>query len=358
MVLVRLALLPFSFLYRAVTFTRNWLYDKGILSSTGFDIPIISVGNLSVGGTGKTPQVEYLIRALQNDYKLAILSRGYGRSSKGFVLGNSTSTAKEIGDEPLQYLLKYPQVNVAVCENRVKGAKELLMLKPEIEIIILDDAFQHRAIKPGLQILLTEYSNLFCDNYHLPSGTLRESSKGMKRADMIVVTKTPSILSPMERRRIESKLKPFSYQTIYYSWIKYGDFLPTWQVPGPQVIGKDFYFQRGYQILLFTGIANPSLLFTYLKDSGARVQLMRFPDHHNYNEADVERIRTEYESIKSSNKLILTTEKDMMRLKTEFGEFLKNYKVFYIPIESHFHENDDKNFKKQVNRFIADQRSV
>ena len=349
----KILLLPISVLYGLVVSFRNWLFNKKILKSTSFPLPIISVGNLTTGGTGKTPHVEYLIRLLNEKYKIATLSRGYGRKTKGFLLGDKNSSSEHLGDEPMQYLQKFENIKVTVGEKRVLAVEELLKIEPGTEVILLDDAFQHRAIKPGLSILLTQYSRIFANNQLLPTGTLREGIKGMKRADIIVITKTPSILSPLERRRIISDIKPFEHQKVYFSCIKYGEFLPTWPVTKPLTISKDFYFERKYSILLVTGIANPTLLQTYLEERTKEVKLIRFPDHYQFKPGDLEKIEKTFNEIRNPNKIIITTEKDWMRFRNpELIETVQRLKMFYIPIEVKFHDQDGEKFNKQVLEFV------
>ncbi len=319
---------------------RNKFYDWNIFASTRFQVPVISVGNLSVGGTGKTPHIEYLIRLLSPDFQVATLSRGYGRKTKGFLLSDNTSTAIDIGDEPLQFKRKYPQLPVAVDEKRVRGIKKLLELFPSIQGILLDDAFQHRAIKPGLSIVLTDFSNPYFEDYVIPSGTLREFRSGIKRADIIIVTKCPEVLLPIERERIEKSVKPLPHQNLYFSYINYGEFIP-FQEETITPFSKAYYFERHYSIVLLTGIANTQPLEYYLKDKAKTVVSVRFPDHHVFTVNDLEHVKKIFDNIASANKILLTTEKDAMRLKTpELSAILKHLPLFYMPIEILFHEKD------------------
>jgi tetraacyldisaccharide 4'-kinase len=350
---LKILLSPVSVIYKWITSFRNTLYNKGIFKSTAFGLPVISIGNLTVGGTGKTPHTEYLIRLLKDKYSVVTLSRGYGRKTKGFQVAEPHSNSTHIGDEPSQYYTKFRDIKVCVGENRVQAVQKLLEQFPETEVILLDDAFQHRAIKPGLSILLTEYNRLFIENYLLPLGTLRESASGMKRADIIIITKTPTILSPIERRRIESSIRPLPHQKIYYSYIKYGEFVPAWDPKKPLLINKEFYFERHYCVLLVAGIANPDPVYIYLKDSGAKVSLMKFPDHHEYTLADTEKIKKAFEDLRGNNKIILTTEKDYMRFKKpELEGFLNEMKIFYLPIEVAFHDRDAQQFNNRILSFV------
>jgi tetraacyldisaccharide 4'-kinase len=326
---------------------RNMLYDRKIFPSSKPDIPTISVGNLCVGGTGKTPHIEYLIQVLKNEFYIATLSRGYGRNSSGFVLADTQSTASEIGDEPMQFKKKYAGIRVAVDEKRVRGIQKLLNNFPSLQAVLLDDAFQHRAIAPGLSILLTDFSKLYVNDFVIPTGNLREFRNGSKRADIIIVTKCPHVLLQIERKRLTDEIKPQPRQQIYFSSIKYGDFIPLHVAKNP--FTKEYYFERNFSVLLVTGIANTSSLSYYLKDKIKNVEHIKFPDHHDFSKKDLEKIRTAFSNMTAANKLILTTEKDAMRLKgTDFSTVLKDLPVFYIPIEVAFDEKD----KNALNNYI------
>jgi tetraacyldisaccharide 4'-kinase len=340
MKLLRIIAFPLSVLYGTLLGLRNKLYDWGIFSSTTFQTPIISVGNLSVGGTGKTPHIEYLIRLLNEEFKVATLSRGYGRKTKGFVLANAQSTATDVGDEPLQFKSKYPEIPVVVDEKRVRGVKKILEKFPSIDIILLDDAFQHRAIKPGLSIVLTDFNNLYFDDFVMPTGTLREFRSGIKRADIIIVTKCPEILVPIERQQIEKKINPLPKQHVYFSHIKYGEFLP-FHAEKLNPFSKAYYFERHYSILLLTGIANTQPLEYYLKEKSKNLVPVQFPDHHVFTATDIEQVKKIFDNIASANKIILTTEKDAMRLKcVELSAALEHLPLFYIPIEIDFYDKN------------------
>ena len=332
--LLRKILFPFAILYGFITSIRNFLFDKGILKSYSFNIPIIAVGNLSVGGTGKTPQIEYLIRLLSPKYKVATLSRGYKRQSKGFILADSTSNAEILGDEPFQFYKKFNNIQVAVDTNRKNGIEQLLSQTNIPEIILLDDAFQHRKVKAGLYILLTSYSDLYSDDFMLPTGNLRESRSGAKRANLVVVTKCPATLSLDEQNKIKSKLNLASTQDLYFSFIDYDD----------SIYSEDKSMKvseiRNVDKLLLAGIAKPEPFFGYLQQEND--MCLRYPDHHHFTEKDLLEINN-----KSQNKLIITTEKDFVRLK---GNILKE-QLFYLPIRSSFlslGENFDKTIKNYV----------
>jgi tetraacyldisaccharide 4'-kinase len=330
---------------------RNKLYDRKIFPSTTPDIPTISVGNLCVGGTGKTPHIEYLIHLLKNEFYLATLSRGYGRSSSGFMLADTQSTAADIGDEPMQFKKKYAGIRVAVDEKRVRGVQKLLNNFPSLQAVLLDDAFQHRAISPGLSILLTDFSKLYIHDFVIPTGQLREFRNGSKRADIIIVTKCPHVLLPIERKRLTDEIKPQSQQQIYFSSIKYGDFIPLNVAKNP--FTKEYYFERNFSVLLLTGIANTSALSYYLKDKIKNVEHVKFPDHHDFSKKDLERVKAIFNSMPAANKLILTTEKDAMRLKnTDFSTILKDLPVFYIPIEITFDEKDKNALNNSILNYV------
>lgn len=254
-----LFLFPFALIYGLITWFRNKLFDWGILTEKIHSIPIISVGNLSMGGTGKTPLIEYLIRFLQNEYKLATLSHGYGRKTKGFLIADKNASAKKIGDESMQYVEKFPNISVAVDEIRNRGVEKLMKQVPDLDLILLDDAFQHRFIKAGLSIMLTDFYLLYSDDYVFPSGSLREFRSGAKRADIVIVTKTPIVLSPITRRRIEGELKLKEHQLLLFSKITYGNFTSFNKIEGTDL--KKHYSH----ILLFTGIANNYPLQDHLR---------------------------------------------------------------------------------------------
>lgn len=340
MKLLRILAFPFSLLYGLVLLIRNKLYDWNVLKSTSFGVPVICVGNLSVGGTGKTPHIEYLIRLLSPDFKVAVLSRGYGRKTKDFLLSDNNSTATDIGDEPLQFKTKFPEIPVAVDEKRVRGIKKLLELFPDIQVVLLDDGFQHRAVKPGFSIVLTDFSKPYFKDYVVPTGSLREFRRGIQRADSIVVTKCPDVLVPIEKAAFQKPIQPESHQQLHFSSIKYGDFIP-FHKQGIAPFGKEYYFEHHYSIVLFTGIANTEPLEYYLKDKVKNLVPVRFADHHAFTLADIENIKKIFDNIASANKILLTTEKDAMRLKTpELSDALKHLPLFYIPIEIAFHKDE------------------
>ncbi|MEI6820355.1 MAG: tetraacyldisaccharide 4'-kinase [Bacteroidota bacterium] len=347
MKLVGLLLFPFSLLYGIVVCFRNKLFDLKILKSEKFNLPIISIGNLTMGGTGKTPHIEYLIRLLGGENKLATLSRGYGRSTKGFLLVDDTSNAESAGDEPLQYRNKFKDVKVAVDEKRCRGIKTLINKFPETDIILLDDAYQHRYVKPGLSILLTDFYRPFSHDYIFPSGTLREFKSGKKRADIIIVTKSPRILSPITCKSMEEDMKLLPNQQVYYSYIDYGDLVPL------NEYSKSITTRKFSYILMFAGVANPYPMEEQLKTLSDTVEVLKFQDHYQYKTKDIQKIRDHFESIFPKNKVIITTEKDAMRIKgTVLEEIFVNLPIFYIPIEIKLHKKDKENFDNQIINYV------
>ena len=333
--LLRKILFPFAILYGFIISIRNFLYDIDILKSYSFNVPVIAVGNLSVGGTGKTPQIEYLIRLLSPKYKVATLSRGYKRKSEGFILADSTSNAEIVGDEPFQLHQKFSTIRVAVDANRRNGIELLLSQTEMPEVILLDDAFQHRKVKAGFYILLTSYGDLFSDDFMLPTGNLRESKNGAKRANVIIVTKCPENLSLDEQNRIKIKLSISSSQELYFSFTDYDDFIysedENRKVSEIRNVGK----------LLLAGIAKPEPFFAYLQ--GENDAKLEYPDHHHFTKNDILEINN-----KSDNKLIITTEKDYVRLKGK----LPNEQLFYLPIQSSFISGSE-NFDKTITNYVG-----
>lgn len=304
---LRKLLFPFSIIYGFITWIRNKCYDYGIFKSFSFDIPVISVGNLRVGGTGKTPQIEYLIRLLQPAKRVAVLSRGYQRKSSGFLMAQNGMDANVLGDEPYQYFKKFPEIIVAVDEKRVHGIQQLLKVPNPPEIILLDDAFQHRSVKPGLSILLTTFNDLYVEDIVLPAGNLREFKTGAVRSDIIIVTKSPENLSEKHQAEIIKKLNPTKEQSVYFSAIFYNE----------NLIGKEHLSineLQDYEVLLVTGIANPKPLINFLQTRNINFKHLSYPDHHGFTHQDIKKISDTYNTILSQNKIILTTEKDYVRI--------------------------------------------
>lgn len=327
---LRKILLPFSALYKGITQTRNKLYDKGILTANEFETPLIVVGNLRVGGTGKTPQVSYLVSLLKKKYNVAVLSRGYKRKSKGFVLADHNATALTIGDEPFQLYRQHPDILVAVDADRTNGINKLQKLDNPPDVIILDDAFQHRKVKAGFNILLTPYKDLYVNDSHLPTGNLRESIESASRAQVLVVTKCPDTLSEEEEYQTALKLNPSLNQTVFFTNILYDTVIKN----NTNEIAIDSL--SDFEILLLTGIANPKPLVNFLKNKNIKYKHLAFPDHYNYTEKDINTIKTNFDTIVNKKKLVLTTEKDYVRI----FERLDN--LYYLSIQTNFinHQTD------------------
>lgn len=333
--IITYALTPFSWIYHGVTEVRNWMFDKNfLLKSVKFDVPVISVGNLSVGGTGKTPHVEFILRQLLGTYNIGVVSRGYMRSTKGFVLAGSKSTPATIGDEPYQIYEKYGRrVRVAVCERRAEGIKKLLEAAPEVNLIVLDDAFQHRYVKSDIPILLMDYNRPIYNDNLLPLGQLREDKSGLMRAEMVIVTKCPDELSSLQCRMMKRDLKIMPYQKLYFSRIKYMPIRPVFIDDHPYKV--DLYSLTAKDlVMLVTGVANPRPLIEECMRHPFRTKIMHFPDHHNFTRADIQKIEERYKAYKGARKIILTTEKDAGRLlhNPYFPQYLKPY-TFAIPVE-------------------------
>jgi len=298
----------------------------GWKTSKAFDFPVICVGNLSTGGTGKTPTIEYLIRLLRDQYSVATLSRGYKRDTKGFILANDHATAKTIGDEPFQFYRKFKDAIVAVDADRRRGISEIIKLN-QADVILLDDAFQHRSVKANLNILLTSYGNLYTDDIVLPTGNLREPRAGAKRANIILVTKCPPLLSDSEKGQIRKKLNPLAHQHVYFSSISYSDTIlnENKELPLSSLIGK--------KVSLVTGIANPEPLINYLKSKSVNFEHLNFEDHHVFSASEI--------NVLKEKEIILTTEKDYVRLQ---GDFKSNIsQLWYIPISFEIDEAPEFN---------------
>lgn len=344
---LRLLMIPLALLYGMVAFLRNKLFDWRILPSESFDVPVISVGNLISGGSGKTPHVEYLIRMLRDRYRIAVLSRGYKRKTKGFYIAREDSSVREVGDEPLQMKQKFPDIIVAVHERRTKGIKALLKDYPDTNLILLDDAFQHRYVKPGLNLLLTEYYHPFFRNFLLPAGTLREPRSGVKRADALIVTKTPGVFSPLDRRFFLKKLCRFRIKKILFSSLKYQILRPLGNT-SPATLRE-----KTKTIFLYTGIANPSSIEEHLKMHCQELIVRTFPDHHQFTVSDLKKLRERFNDSMSRSKIIVVTEKDAMRLQhPALTEQLKGLPVYCLPVEVFFHRPDQQQFESLIEDFL------
>lgn len=348
------SLYPFSFLYGIGVNFRNKLFDWGILSSKSYDIPVICVGNITVGGTGKTPHTEYLIRLLQKDFKVAVLSRGYKRKSRGFLLADVNTPVRMIGDEPYQMKQKYPTVYMAVDKDRRHGIEQLCKeeIAPGTEVILLDDAFQHRYVQPGINILLVDFYRLICNDTLLPAGRLREPESGKSRANIVIVTKCPSHIKPMDYRVITKQMDLYPYQKLYFSTFKYGKLTPVFKEYGGSKRSLDELKKDEY-VLLLTGIASPKQLIQDLEQYTSNLETMTFPDHHNFTKDDMQLLSSRIDKIPEKDKVIITTEKDASRLiqHPALDEKLKQI-LYSLPIEIEFLQDQQDNFNQNIIGYV------
>lgn len=340
----RIFLFPFSLLAWVYIKARNWLYDKGYLKSVSFNLPLICIGNISVGGTGKSPMVEYLVRMLQPQYKVATLSRGYKRKTKGYALANEATTALEIGDEPMQFHLKFPDIPVAVGEQRLEAIPQLLHDRPETEVVLLDDAFQHRAIKAGLNILLTDYNNRYTEDWYLPTGDLRDNKSSAHRAQVIIVTKCPPELTEAERGRILNELKPVAVQSVFFSCIVY-------DTPYHIITRKPFQLHPGCEVLLVTGIANPKAIKHYIELRVKAYLEKNYSDHHIFTIDDLKEMKERYGRLQGQENLIITTEKDAVRL-LKYEKELVHFPLYVLPVQHQIKFGEEEKLREIVLRFI------
>ncbi len=346
-------LYPLSLVYGLITGIRNFLYNAEILKSHEFKIPVICVGNLAVGGTGKTPHTEYLIELLRENFNVAVLSRGYKRETRGFLIAGKVSLTEDIGDEPMQMLRKFPEITIAVDRRRVHGVNEILKGKPDTNVIILDDGFQHRSITPGFSILLSAYERLMINDHMLPYGNLRESIGNMRRADIILITKSPETISPIQRRLVVKDIGKAPYQNLYFTSITYKKPLPVFDDTDPEddIISTANAGDRG--IVLVTGIANPEPLSEYLHNKAGEMISLSFSDHHRFDKNDIEKIKEAWNSLKSFRKYLITTEKDAVRLR-EFTNFAEPFRAafYYIPVGIHFLNDDQEEFDNLIIDYV------
>lgn len=342
--LLRVLLFPVAVLYGIVVKLRNYLYDKEIIKSTEFNFPVIVVGNLSVGGTGKSPMVEYLLQLLTARFKVASLSRGYKRKTRGYILAGENTTAIDLGDEPMQFHLKFPQVAVAVGEERAIAIPQILFDRPDTEVIIMDDAFQHRAVKAGFNILLTDFNNLFYKDYFLPTGNLRDSRSRYKQADMIVVTKCNETITVEDKEKIKAHINPRIGQPVFFSSIQYG-------IPYHIITKEKRNIDAETDVLLACGIAKPQMLKQYLGNLSATVETVYYRDHYIFSIDDLKHIISRFNKIASQHKIIIVTEKDAVRL-VKFDAILKDVPLYVLPIETSFLFNEAALFNNEVEKFI------
>ncbi len=343
----KVLLSPFSLLFASIISLRNIIYETGLLKSTSFNLPVINVGNLTVGGTGKTPHIEYLIRLLSPYIKVSTLSRGYKRKSKGFRLVGPLDNAIDSGDEPLQYKKKFPSIPVAVSESRNIGIPMLIRHHPEVQAVLLDDAFQHRSVVPGLNILLTEYGNLFVDDMLLPAGRLREPKSSYVRADIIIVTKTPFALEDEERERITKKIKPYPFQKLLFSKYEYGQ--------AYFILDQNIKVElnQSLKIQLISAIASVDYLLGYLNEKCIVENVIKFEDHHYFSEYEMEHFNKIASENDFENTIFLTTEKDATRLLL-YKDYINEHQIpiFVLPVNVSFHDEDNIIFDQCIKQFL------
>ena len=339
---------PLSWLYGCIIGFRNFLFDVGVLKSRAFDIPVISVGNITVGGTGKTPHVEYLIRLLKDRFNVAVLSRGYKRRTKGYIVADANTIMTDIGDEPFQMKQKFPKVTVAVDAKRVHGIETLMDSDKKIDVILLDDAFQHRYVKPGINILLVDYHRLIIYDKLLPAGRLREPLSGKNRADIVIITKCPDALRPMEFRVVTKAMDLFPYQGLFFTKLAYDDLKHMYNGSTRELnsIGSDEH------VLLLTGIASPRQLREDLKPYVKNLTPLRFPDHHEFNDDDVQFINETFANMPSP-KIVITTEKDAVRINDTKGlskEIKDN--IYSLPVKIKFLLEQEEVFNEKIISYV------
>lgn len=337
---------PFSLIWWLVSSIRNTLFNTKVFTSQEFDLPVIGVGNLSMGGSGKTPHVEYLIELLHHQNPVSVLSRGYKRKTTGYIFGSTQSTVKQIGDEPLQYKLKYPSVPVAVCESRVIGIPQLLMDAPNTEVVLLDDIFQHRSIKPGLNILLTDYNQIYTNDWLFPAGNLREHTLGAKRADLILVTKCPTNMTLVESEAIRKRINPKSHQQLFFTAYHYGQ---PYSLYHPDHRLAD----TNHEVLLMTGIAKPKYLKNYIESAYDAAFLNQFADHHHFTMSDINQVEQIFQNLGDVSKVIMITEKDAVKLSRFSKEFQQaGLPVFIQPIQVKVLFDEATNLNQEVYNFV------
>lgn len=335
-----LFLYPISIIYRLITDFRNMLFDFGILKSEEFPVPVICVGNLTAGGTGKTPHIEYIIDLLRKDFKISVLSRGYKRKSKGFVVSEISSTVSDIGDEPFQISRKFPEIVVSVNNNRREGIRKILKMFPETNVILMDDGFQHRWVKPGFSVIVTDYNRLMTRDHIMPYGRLRENTNNRKRAGVIIVSKVPDRIENEEIAEITLELKYDTQQKIFFTSYLYGNLIPLFNKDHLNEIPLEKTESASTDAVLITGIATPQPLKKHIENYFRNVTHLEFPDHYCFDRNDIEKISSTFDGLRSEDKIIITTEKDATRLR-EFINIENSLKgaIYYIPIKVLFHNN-------------------
>lgn len=346
-------------MYGGIVRARNWLFDKEVIPSEAFDIPIIGIGNLSAGGTGKTPMAEYVLRLLEeNGYTPALLSRGYGRATKGYLAVKPYTTAKQAGDEPYQIKRKFTGILVAVCEDRAEGVRRIMKSNPEVNVIVLDDSFQHRRLKQGFSILLTSATKPYFLDKLLPAGRLREPQAGKSRADVIIMTKCATLPNSERKAQLIKKLDPADNQEVYFTCIHYSSLYKV-SFDGREEEQFPIENLKGYDVLLFTGIASPEPMAEFLEEKGMDYELVRFADHHAYTGADIRKIKAKWDEMRQMNKLLLTTEKDWRRLEhTAEAEMLRGMPLFFLPIEVGWSEEEKRSFDRKILDYVGANKRV
>lgn len=345
-------LYPVSWLYGAGVWLRNKMFDWGIYKERSFDLPVICIGNITVGGTGKTPHTEYLIRLLQKSYKVAVLSRGYKRKSKGFIIARATTSVKSIGDEPYQMKQKYPDIHMAVDADRCHGIEQLCKetVAPGTDVILLDDAFQHRYVKAGVNILLVDYNRLICEDALLPAGRMREPESSKYRAQVVIITKCPQSMSPMDFRVLTKQMELYAFQKLYFTSLDYGKLYPLFNEGKKYTLDK---INQNVHILLLTGIASPEQLRNDLSAFNKNIHPMTFNDHHAFTSKDMQSIKQTFEQLPEGKRMIVTTEKDAVKIKSNphIDDNIKPY--FYIlPIEVVFLQNQEESFNQYIIDYV------
>lgn len=351
--LLKALLSPLSLLYGIGVFVRNLCFEWGIFKSQEFLFPVISVGNITVGGTGKTPHVEHIVSFLKDQFRVAVLSRGYKRITSGFVVASVASGVDDVGDEPLQIKKKFPSIEVAVDEKRVRGIRKLCLYNRKLEAFVLDDAFQHRWVRPGLSVLLVDYSRPLNKDTLLPAGRLREFVSAKNRAEIVVVTKCQPDIKPIERRIMMTELNLFPWQSLYFTSFSYGDPLPVFSegLPFPE---REELKETKPHLLMVTGIVSPRPLKKHLRSISSKIKQFTFPDHHKFTRRDIDMIGNAWNSLGESSKFVMTTEKDAMRLQ-KIGNIEPEIKrnMYYIPVTIQFVEGTGDSFKNKITEYVG-----
>ncbi len=351
MTLLRYLLFPFACMYGAATWLRNKIYDLGLAKSKHFDIPIICIGNLSTGGTGKTPHVIYMTKWLSDVSKVAILSRGYGRSTRGYFEVDKNGSPSDYGDEPLELKLNLPNILIVVCEDRVAGVERMILEHPDIELILMDDGFQHRTISAGFNIILTSYNSNFLNDHLLPVGSLRESRSGISRADMVILTKVPDDVAAEDLELNRSKIIDACHIPTFSSMIRYRDLHPVFQGSLPM-----YSLENVIRCVLITGIGNPDPMVMHLKKNVEILEHIKWPDHHEPSLGDLKKARQIFDNFVGLEHIIITTEKDAVRLRSSLNKsVIQDLPIYYLKMNVHLLEEDD--FKQIISNYIGENRT-